>query len=147
MAAQQRVAIPVDRDGRTLAHFGITPTMLVVSLDDEGREVGREARPNPDSAHQHPAHHRLVLDLVRDCQVAIASHMGPPMVRSLQHIGARVLRAPAEDAEACLAAYRASLRGGAPLADFRPEEGAPPPGHQPHADEHEHTHDHAEDGH
>ena len=129
-----RVVLPTD-DGRTLAHFGIARSYAVFEVED-GRVVGREDRANPDPAHEHPAHHKLVLDTVRDCQVVIASHMGPPMVRSLQRVGARVLQAPSEDVDASLQAYLRS-DGGSALPDFPIDAAAPPAGHVPH-DDHEH---------
>ncbi len=110
----QKVAIPTD-DGRGLAHFGLARTMLVVSVAD-GQVVAREERPNPDPEHLSPAHHKLMMELVKDCQVVIAARMGPPMVQSLAHVGTRVLRAPAEDVEAALQAFLAAERGGPALA-------------------------------
>ncbi len=131
-----RVVLPTD-DGQTLAHFGIARSYAVFEVDGS-RVLNREDRPNPDPAHEHPAHHKLVLDTVRDCQVVIASHMGPPMVRSLHHIGARVLQAPTEDVAASLGAFLRS--GGTALQDFPIDAAAPPPGHVPHPD-HEHEHE------
>jgi predicted Fe-Mo cluster-binding NifX family protein len=53
-----------------------------------------------------PAHHRLMLDLVRGCDVVIASHIGPPMFMSLRHRGTEVLGAPSEARKKrALAAY------------------------------------------
>lgn len=128
-----RVVLPTD-DGQTLAHFGIARSYAVFEVED-GRVLNREDRANPDPAHENPAHHKLVLDTVRDCQVVIASHMGPPMVRSLQHIGARVLLAPSEDVTTALGTFLRS--GGGALSDFPLDAAAPPPGHVPH-DDHEH---------
>lgn len=126
-----RVVLPTD-DGRTLAHFGIARTFAVFEVE-AGAVRAREDRVNPDPEHALPAHHKLVLDLVRDCDVVVASHMGPPMLRSLHQLGKRVLRAPSEDVELSLRAFLDRPEGG--LLEFTVEDAAPPPGHAAH--EHE----------
>jgi len=75
-----------------------------------------------------------VLDLVRDCDVMLASHMGPPMVRSLKQLGKRVLFAPNEDLKLSLGAYMEAPEGG--LNEYTVEQAAPPPGHEPHDHQH-----------
>ena len=107
------VAIPSD-GGAYLAHFGRAQSMAVFGVQD-GQVISREDRVNPDPEHLDPAHHRVMLDLVRGCQVVIAAHLGPPMVASLQHLGIQVLRAPTESVDGALAAYLSSLTGGPPL--------------------------------
>jgi predicted Fe-Mo cluster-binding NifX family protein len=126
------IVLPTD-DGRTLAHFGIARTFAVFDAQDS-KILGREDRINPDPEHTHPAHHKLVLDLVRDCDVVVASHMGPPMVRSLKQLGKRVLLAPSEDVQASLGAYMEAPEGG--LNEYTIEHAAPPPGHEPHDHQH-----------
>lgn len=111
------VAIPTD-GGAFLAHFGRAPVMAVFTVDD-GQIVRREDRPNPDPEHLDPEHHRVMLDLVRGCQVVIAAHIGPPMVASLVRGGTLVLGAPSESLEATLEAYLAALRGGPPLEELQ----------------------------
>ncbi len=71
----------------------------------------REDRLNPDPEHVDPAHHRVMLDLVRGCQVVIAGHIGPPMVTSLVQMGVQVLGAPTESVDGVIQAYLRSLRG------------------------------------
>ena len=110
----QYIAIPTD-GGQYLAHFGRARTMAVFGVQD-GQVISREDRVNPDPEHLDPAHHRVMLDLVRGCQVVIAAHMGPPMLASLTHLGIQVLGAPTESVEGALGAYVRSLSGGgAPL--------------------------------
>ncbi|MBI4492527.1 MAG: hypothetical protein HY690_07015 [Chloroflexi bacterium] len=128
-----RVALPTN-DGHSLAHFGVARTYAIYEVE-AGRVAHRQERANPDPDHQAPNHHKLVLDQVRDCQVVIAEHMGPPMVRSLQHLGIRVLRAPSLSLAESVQAY---LRDPDSLRDFSVQEAAPPPGHAPHGDHDEH---------
>jgi predicted Fe-Mo cluster-binding NifX family protein len=109
----QYVAIPTD-GGAYLAHFGRAKSMAVFGIQD-GQVRGREDRLNPDPEHLDPAHHRVMLDLVRGCQVVIAAHIGPPMVTSLLHLGMEVLGAPTKSVDGALQAYLRSLRGGPPL--------------------------------
>jgi dinitrogenase iron-molybdenum cofactor len=68
-----------------------------------------------DPEHLDPAHHRVMLDLVRGCQVVVAAHMGPAMVASPTHLGIQVLGAPTESVDGALGAYLRSLAGGPPL--------------------------------
>jgi len=112
----QQVAIPTD-GGPYLANFGRARTIAVFRVDS-GAVLSREDRINPDPDHLDPAHHGVMLDLVRGCNVVIASHIGPPMVTSLTHRGVRVLGAPHERVEATLQAYLRSLSGRPPLEDF-----------------------------
>ncbi len=107
------VAIPTD-GGQYLAHFGRARAMAVFGVED-GHVVSREDRPNPDPEHLDPAHHRVMLDLVRGCQVVIAAHIGPPMVASLTHLRIQVLGAPTESVEGALGAYLRALSGGPAL--------------------------------
>ena len=109
----QYVAIPTDRAGY-LAHFGRAYSVAVFGIQN-GQVVSREERVNPDPEHLDPAHHRVMLDLVRGCQVVIAAHIGPPMVASLTHLGIDVLGAPTESVEGPVAAYLRSQSGGPPL--------------------------------
>ena len=109
----QYVAIPTD-GGAYLAHFGCARSMAVFGIQD-GHVCSREDRLNPDPEHLDPAHHRVMLDLVRGCQVVIAAHIGPPMVASLLHLGMEVLGAPTESVDGVIQAYLRSLRGGPPL--------------------------------
>ena len=109
----QYVAIPTDGGGY-VAHFGRARTMAIFGIQN-GQMVSREDRPNPDPEHLDPAHHRVMLDLVRGCRVVIAAHIGPPMVASLTHLGIQVLGAPTESVEEALEAYLRSLNGGSPL--------------------------------
>src|SRR6266571_4012444 len=99
----QYVAIPTD-GGAYLAHFGRARSMAVFGVDN-GEVSSREDRINPDPDHLDPAHHRVMLHLVRGCDVVVASHIGPPMVMSLTQRGVRVLGAPHESVEANLQAY------------------------------------------
>ncbi len=94
--------------------------MAVFTVDD-GAVTGREDRPSPDPEHLDPAHHRIMMDLVKDCDVVIASHMGPPMLTSLTRAGMRVLGAPSEDVERSLGAYLGSLGGGPALEELQLE--------------------------
>src|SRR6266536_2849766 len=109
----QYVAIPTD-GGAYLAHFGRAKNMAVFAIQD-GRLSSREDRLNPDHEHLDPAHHRVMLDRVRGCQMFIAAHIGPPMVTSLRHLGMEVLGAPTESVDGALQAYLRSLRGGPAL--------------------------------
>jgi predicted Fe-Mo cluster-binding NifX family protein len=109
----QYVAIPTD-GGAYLAHFGRAHSMAVFGIQN-GQVVSREVRLNPDPEHMDPAHHRVMLDLVRGCQVVIAAHLGPPMVASLTHLGIQVLGASTESVEGALRAYVRSQTGGPPL--------------------------------
>ena len=111
--SMQYVAIPTD-GGAYLAHFGRAKCMAVFGIQD-GQVSSREDRLNPDPEHLDPAHHRVMLDLVRGCQVVIAGHLGPPMVTSLLHLGMVVLGAPTQSVDGALQAYLRSLRGGPPL--------------------------------
>jgi predicted Fe-Mo cluster-binding NifX family protein len=88
--------------------------MAVFGIHD-GQVSSREDRLSPDPEHLDPAHHRLMLDLVRGCQVVIAAHIGPPMVASLVHLGVQVLGAPTESIDGAIEAYLRSLRGGPAL--------------------------------
>jgi predicted Fe-Mo cluster-binding NifX family protein len=126
-----RVALPVT-ETMTLAHFGIAPAYAVYDVTD-GQVVAEQRRANPDPEHAATNHHKLVLDQVRDCQVVIAQHMGPPMVRSLEQLGILVLRAPSVDAGQSVQAY---LREPHNLQRFTVEQAAPPPGHEPHDHDH-----------
>jgi predicted Fe-Mo cluster-binding NifX family protein len=114
----QYVAIPTD-GGPYLAHFGRARTMAAFGIDS-GAVLSREDRINLDADHLDPAHHRVMLDLVRGCNLVIASYVGPPMVTSPTHRHVRVLGAPDENLEATLQAYLCSLSGGPPLEDFTP---------------------------
>jgi predicted Fe-Mo cluster-binding NifX family protein len=107
------VAIPTD-GGAYLAHFGRTKRMAVFGIQD-GQVSSRVDRLNPDPEHLDPAHHGVMLDLVRGCQVVITAHIGPPMVTSLVHQGMQVLGAPTESIDGALQAYLRSLRGGPTL--------------------------------
>ena len=109
----QYVAIPTDGEA-CLAHFGRAHSMAVFGVHN-GQVVSREDHLNPDPEHLDPAHHRVMMDLVRDCQVVIAAHIGPPMVASLTHLGIQVFGAPTESVEEALGAYLRSQTGGAPL--------------------------------
>ena len=109
----QYVAIPTD-GGAYLAHFGRAPGMAVFGIQG-AQIISREDRLNPDPEHLDPAHHRVMLDLVRGCQVVIAAHIGQPMVRSLVHEGVQVLGAPTESVDGAIQAYLRSLRGGPAL--------------------------------
>jgi len=109
----QYVALPTD-GGRYLARFGRARSMAIFGIAD-GQIISREDRLNPDPDHLDPAHHRVMLDLVRGCQVVIAAHIGPPMVASLTHLGYQLLGAPSEFVDAALGAYLRSLDGGPPL--------------------------------
>jgi predicted Fe-Mo cluster-binding NifX family protein len=122
-----RVALLLGPD-MCLAHFGVAPTYAIYDVEG-GNLVGEEQRSNPDPEHAASNHHKLVLDQVRDCEVVIAQQMRPPMVRSLEHLGIRVLRAPSADGRQTLAAY---LRDPEGLPPFTVEQAAPPPGHEPH---------------
>jgi len=80
------VAITND-GGRHLAQFG--PSADHDDLRGRQRNItGPEDRPNPDPEHLDPAHHRVMLDLVRGCDVVIAGHIGSPMIVSLRRLGA-----------------------------------------------------------
>jgi predicted Fe-Mo cluster-binding NifX family protein len=107
------VAIPTN-GGQYLAHFGRAHTMAIFGVQDD-QVISREDRLNPDPEHLDPAHHRVMLDLVRGCRVVIAAHIGPPMIASLAHLGIQVLGAPTESVETALAAYLTWLAGGPPL--------------------------------
>jgi predicted Fe-Mo cluster-binding NifX family protein len=107
------VAIPTD-GGAFLAHFGRARVMAVFSVEDN-HMTGREDRLNPDPDHLDPAHHRIMLDLVRGCHVVIAAHIGPPMITSLVQRGVQVLGAPTESVEGAIGAYLRSLLGGPEL--------------------------------
>ena len=112
------VAIPND-GGRHLAQFGRAQTMTIFAVDN-GTVIGREDRPNPDPEHLDPAHHRVMLDLVRGCDVVIAGHIGSPMIGSpmivsLRRLGVRVLGAPSEGVEESLESYCRSQQGGPAL--------------------------------
>jgi predicted Fe-Mo cluster-binding NifX family protein len=109
----QYVAIPTD-GGDYLAHFGRAHSMAVFGIQN-GQVVSRQDRVNPDPEHLDPAHHRVMLDLVRGCQVVIAAHIGPPMVASLTHLGIQVLGAPTESVDGALGAYLRSQSGDPPL--------------------------------
>jgi predicted Fe-Mo cluster-binding NifX family protein len=113
-----RVAIPTD-GGAYLAHFGRARSMAIFSVED-GQVIGREDRLNPDPEHLDPAHHRVMLDLVRGCQVVVAAHIGPPMIASLAQRAVRVLGAPTESVDGSIAAYLHSLQGGAALEVLAP---------------------------
>lgn len=115
----ERIAIPT-RDGQALFGFGRAQVMVVAEVED-GQVVRREERPSPDPEHVSPRHHHLMLDLVQDCGVVIASHMGAAMATSLRHAGKQVLLAPGPSAEVCLAAYTAAQRGGKSLLPFPSE--------------------------
>jgi predicted Fe-Mo cluster-binding NifX family protein len=109
----QYVAIPTD-GADSLAHFGRAHTIAVFGI--HGSEaVSRQDRLNPDPEHLDPAHHRVMLDLVRDCEVVLTAHIGPPMVASLTRLGIKVMGAPTESVEGALGAYLRSLTGGPPL--------------------------------
>jgi predicted Fe-Mo cluster-binding NifX family protein len=94
------VAIPTD-GGAFLAHFGRAPVMAVFTIE-HGRIVDREDRVNPDPEHLDPVHHRIMLDLVRGCDMVIAAHIGPPMTASLARLGLQVLGAPSESVQRTL---------------------------------------------
>ena len=126
-----RVALPLGPDMR-LAHFGVAPSYAIYEVDG-GKVLREEHRANPDPEHVASNHHKLVLDQVRDCQVVIAQQMGPPMVRSLEQLGIRVLRAPSSDGQQSLAAYLSDPDG---LARFTADQAAQPRGRESH--EHQH---------
>ncbi|HEX8966261.1 MAG TPA: NifB/NifX family molybdenum-iron cluster-binding protein [Chloroflexota bacterium] len=111
----QYVAIPTD-GGAYLAHFGRARSMAVFGIED-GQVISGEDRLNPDPEHLDRAHHRIMLDLVRDCQVVLTSHIGPPMIASLAHLGIKVLGAPTESVHSTLDAYLRSVQGGPPLEE------------------------------
>ena len=134
----QKVAIPTD-DGRTLSHFGRARTMAVFTID-EGRVAGREDRVNPDPEHLDKAHHKIMMNLVQGCDVVIATHMGPPMVQSLNRVGTTVLVAPSSLVEESLQAYVQFVNGGTALAPLTVE--AAEATHGGHGHDHDH-HDHA----
>jgi predicted Fe-Mo cluster-binding NifX family protein len=99
----QYVAIATD-GGNCLAHFGRAHTTAVFCIQD-GQVVSREDRIKPDTEHLDPAHHRLMLDLARGCDVVIAAHVRPPMIASLSRLGVEVLRAPSQSMDAAPGAY------------------------------------------
>jgi predicted Fe-Mo cluster-binding NifX family protein len=115
----QYVAIPTDDGGVNLAHFGRASVMAVFAVEN-GQIVSRHDRVNPDPEHLDPAHHRVMLDLVRDCRVVIAAHIGTPMIASLTRLDIRVLGAPSESVDRVMEAYLDSLRGGPPLETLDP---------------------------
>jgi predicted Fe-Mo cluster-binding NifX family protein len=115
----QYVAIPTDDGGIYLAHFGRAPVMAVFAVEN-GQIVSRHDRMNPDPEHLDPAHHRVMLDLVRDCGVVIAAHIGAPMIASLARLDIQVLGAPSESVVRVIEAYLDSLRGGPPLETLDP---------------------------
>lgn len=133
----QKVALPTDGAGH-LVHFGRAPIMSVLSVDN-GQVVGREDRRNPDPDHMDPAHHKIMMNLVQGADVVIATHMGPPMVASLNRVGAKVLVAPSEDVDQTLQAYLSSLQGGPSLSEMTVE--AAEAAHS-HGHDHHHDHDH-----
>jgi predicted Fe-Mo cluster-binding NifX family protein len=128
----ERIAIPSDGEGY-LAHFGGARVMAVFAVE-HATIVARENRTNPDPEHLDPAHHRVMLDLVRGCDVVIASHIGAPMITSLTTRGVRVLGAPSDSVDLSLQAYLQSLTGGTPLEVLA----AAPNGHTP--DRHQDIH-------
>jgi predicted Fe-Mo cluster-binding NifX family protein len=124
----QYVAIPTD-GGAYLAHFGRAQGMAVFGIQD-AQITSREDRLNPDPEHLDPAHHRVMLNLVRGCQVVIAAHIGPPMVKSLVHGGVQVLGAPTESVDGAIQAYLRSLRGGPALEVITPSAADEPHQHE-----------------
>lgn len=129
----QKIAIPTD-DGRTLSHFGRAKTMAVFTVDG-GHVVSREDRINPDPDHLDPAHHKVMMNLVKGCDVVVTTHMGPPMVATLGKVGTKVLVAPSEDVEQALQAYLRSRQGGPALAPLTVEAAEATHGH-----DHDHHH-------
>ena len=124
----QYVAIPTD--GGTIwprPHGGC------IRLPGRARSSVAKIVPNPDPGHVDPSHHRVMLDVVRGCQVVSAVHIGPPMIASLTHLGVEVLGAPTESVDAALRAYQRSLAGGPPLEVLRVDPGTM---HTHHHDEH-----------
>jgi predicted Fe-Mo cluster-binding NifX family protein len=109
----QYVAIPTE-GGAYPSHFGRAHSMAVFGIDGD-QVSSREDRDNPDPEHLDPAHHRVMLDLVRGCDVVIAAHIGPAMVTTLTRRGVRVLVAPYESVEFTIQAYLRSLNGGPAL--------------------------------
>ena len=107
------VAIPTDGGGY-LAHFGRARTMAIFTVGN-ATAIAREDRPTPDPEHLDPAHHQVMLNLVRGCDVVIAGHIGSPMIASLRRLGVRVLGAPCEALEDSLKSYCRSQRGGPAL--------------------------------
>jgi hypothetical protein len=63
----QYIAIPTD-GGAYLAHFGRAHSMAVFGIQN-GQVVSREDRLDTDPEYLDQAHHRVMLDLVRGCQV------------------------------------------------------------------------------
>ncbi len=118
----QYIAIPTD-GGEYLAHFGRAHSMAIFGIQN-GQVVSREDRLNPDPEHLDPAHHRVMLDLVRGCQVVIAAHIGPPMVASLKRLAIQVLGAPTESVEGAIGAYLRSQTGGGPPCGDLPQRSA-----------------------
>ena len=131
----QKVAIPTDGANR-LMHFGHAHTMSIFTIDG-GRVVNRENRLNPDPEHLDPAHHKIMMNLAQGADVVVASHMGPPMVTSLNRVGMRVLAAPSEDVEASLQAFLQSTQGGPALPELTVEAAGGNGGH-----DHNHEHHH-----
>lgn len=134
----QKVAIPTD-GGNRLMHFGRAHTMAIFTIDG-GQVVSRESRLNPDPEHMDPAHHKIMMNLAQGADVVIATHMGPPMVTTLNRVGAKVLIAPSEDVEAALQAYLRSTQGGPALAEMTVQSAEA--AHAGHDHDHDHHHHH-----
>lgn len=128
---KHRVAIPTDEHGTSLAHFGRAARMAVFEVSG-GEVVERTDRRNPDPDHLDPAHHRVMMHLVDDCDVVLAAHMGGPMILSLTRLGKEVLSAPSESLQVTLGAYLQALNGGPPLEPLAAPTSAEPHAHHQH---------------
>ncbi len=110
-----KVAFPTN-DGTTIyPHFGRAQYYLVISLDDNGVEIGREKRAKPhhtasghhhDHEHNHNGHgHRGMLAPAADCQVMIAGGMGQPAYYAIQQAGLQAILTRERDINKALAAF------------------------------------------
>ena len=111
-----KVAIPLTREQHISAHFGHSPSFLVLDVE-QGRILQREVRPNDQAAahaghapgsgqshgHGHHDHGRFV-HLLGDCRAVVGLGMGPGARFSLESAGilVRILKAPCTPEEAAI---------------------------------------------
>lgn len=100
-------------DGKTLAqHFGRCKGFVVFEVEN-GEVVTREYRDNVFSEHQ-GAHdggegNCAPTDLLRDCDVVVASGMGPRAYRRLKEQGKKVIIAAEDDVESIVSKILSEL--------------------------------------
>ena len=119
-----KIAIPT-KDGATLSrHFGGADKFVIVTVED-GKETARETRERPahrdfaageenpqtDERGRHgfgpqaTERHKAIHDVIKDCDVIIASRMGLGAHEDMRSFGMKVIVTEVEDIDSAVSLY------------------------------------------